>query len=236
MAAVIDGSEMRSVDLEVTQELGLVRTMETVGIRTADFVQYQLKHNRSNRILCVAGKGNNGGNAIAIARVLMGRGFDVQVWVPAGASALTGMANEQLELFQAFGGMLCTEGEAAPLVIDGLLGTGITSAPRGVVAEAIACINSWQSGTQVLSCDIPSGVNHVTGEAYTPCVRATWTLNYHVLKSGQLKASSSVIGELWTAETQLTYHRFGPEVQAALIQLYKDGPIARFPNPSPDES
>lgn len=110
------------------------------------------------------------------------------------------------------------------LVIDGLLGTGITQSPRGAIAETITEVNSW--GGRVLSCDIPSGLDHLTGEPHPPCISATWTLNYHVVKSGQVAdAARGHVGELWSAETNLTFTHFGEEFDQRLQRLYKDSPF-----------
>jgi len=62
---VLEGDEMREVDLEVTNQLGFYRVMECVATRTADFIQYTLKRPKDMAVACVAGKGNNGGNAVS---------------------------------------------------------------------------------------------------------------------------------------------------------------------------
>eukprot|EP00040_Diaphanoeca_grandis_P010774 m.55208 g.55208 ORF g.55208 m.55208 type:complete len:236 (+) comp22034_c1_seq1:156-863(+) len=230
---VLAGDEMREVDLEVTNQLGFHRVMECVATRTADFVAYTLKKERSSTILCVAGKGNNGGNAITCGRILAGRGYtDVRLLLSHTPDNLKGIVGEQFELFKSFGGKVVDRagaltGATAAIAIDGLLGTGISSSPRGTVAEVITLLNSFD--VPVLSCDIPSGLDHVTGEPHEPCVRATWTLNYHVVKSGQIaKQAQSHIGELWTAETNLTFTRFGKDFGLKLQQLYNDSPFVKL--------
>eukprot|EP00511_Aplanochytrium_stocchinoi_P008500 CAMPEP_0204859088 /NCGR_PEP_ID=MMETSP1347-20130617/23478_1 /ASSEMBLY_ACC=CAM_ASM_000690 /TAXON_ID=215587 /ORGANISM="Aplanochytrium stocchinoi, Strain GSBS06" /LENGTH=181 /DNA_ID=CAMNT_0052007473 /DNA_START=48 /DNA_END=593 /DNA_ORIENTATION=- len=138
---------------------------------------------------------------------------------------MKGVASEQFDLFLKFGGSLIHKRDVltsdfAPntLLIDGLLGTGITRSPSGVVGELIEEVNKW--GFRVLSCDIPSGLNHSTGEAYEPCIRAKWTLNYHVVKSGQVKGPRDLVGSLWTCETNLTFTRFGSDFGKRLKMLY----------------
>uniref|UniRef100_A0A7S3PG82 YjeF N-terminal domain-containing protein n=1 Tax=Aplanochytrium stocchinoi TaxID=215587 RepID=A0A7S3PG82_9STRA len=188
---VMEGDEMRLIDLEVTEDLNVYRTMETVGIRTADFVQYYIQPEEDQDIIIVSGKGNNGGNSITTGRILLGRGYrNIKLILSHSPEVMKGVASEQFDLFLKFGGSLIHKRDVltsdfAPntLLIDGLLGTGITRSPSGVVGELIEEVNKW--GFRVLSCDIPSGLNHSTGEAYEPCIRAKWTLNYHVVKSGQ---------------------------------------------------
>jgi len=237
---VMVGDEMRRIDLEVTNQLGFYRVMECVATRTADFIHYTLKRPWDSTILCVAGKGNNGGNAITCGRILAGRGFtDVRLLLAHNPEDLKGIVGEQYGLFSSFGGhVVDAEGAVAGcdvskmLVIDGLLGTGITRSPSGAVGDMISLVNSW--GAQVLSCDIPSGLDHVSGEPHEPCMRATWTLNYHVVKSGQVAAQArGHIGELWTAETNLTFTHFeGEEFGKQLQNLYRDSPFVRLGFPS----
>jgi len=175
---VVDGETMRNVDIEVAQQLQIVRTCEAVAHRTADFVAYELAIPPSTPLVFVAGKGNNGQNAIAAARALRGRGHATTLVLAAAEEALPPLLQEQVAIYRSFGGEVA---DALPsdlstsVVIDGLLGHGITSAPRGRVAELIRQVNESPS-RGVVALDLPSGLNHVTGEGYTPTVQATWTL------------------------------------------------------------
>ena len=241
----------REVDLEVTNQLGFYRVMECVATRTADFIQYTLKKPKETVVVCVAGKGNNGGNAvnntthsllqrtavlvqITCGRILAARGFtDVRLVMSHDPSELKGIVSEQYELFTSFGGAVVARSDAVTgcdssncICIDGLLGTGITRAPTGPVAELIELVNYWN--LPVLACDIPSGMDHVSGQPHKPAICAKWTLNYHVIKSGQMASQARAhIGELWTCETNLSFTRFGKEFGERLQELYKDSPFVR---------
>src|SRR6202043_1245011 len=68
------------------------------------------------------------------------------------------------------------------LVIDALLGTGATGAPRGRVAEAIEAIGAC--GVTVLSADVPSGVDASSGEVAGAAVAAAATATFHAAKPG----------------------------------------------------
>ena len=116
-------------------------------------------------------------------------------------------------------------------MIDGILGTGISDLPPGVSKDAIEAINSIGSepsfgSGRVLSIDIPSGLNHITGEAPGACIKATWTCNLHMLKSGQLEdIAKEYIGELWSVESALGFITF-PEPEK-FKAFYKTGPIQK---------
>ena len=97
------------------------------------------------------------------------------------------------------------------LVIDALLGFSIKGSPRGKHAELIDAIN--KSGSQILSVDIPSGLNPDNGIPYNPCVRAEWTVTMALPKTGILKPSAKkAVGELFVGNIGVpdeVYKRFG---------------------------
>lgn len=253
---VLSGNEARSIDLNVTEKLGRVRVLECVATRLADAIEYHLPigDKETSKLLFVAGKGNNGANAIACARILYLRGWKSVKLVPLvdpgaehGGVNLRPNIAEQLELFQHFVGAstmfpldLDKIKNHDGVIIDGVLGTGIDQPPRGISKDAIEAITSAQSTNNnnnhnnasnacVLSVDIPSGLNHVTGTAPGVCVRATWTVNLHMFKSGQLEdAAKEYVGELWSVESALGYITFPGNVLADKFKrFYKDGPIRK---------
>jgi hydroxyethylthiazole kinase-like uncharacterized protein yjeF len=209
--------------------------LEGVATRIADALQYHLEISENTPFIFVAGKGNNGANAVAAARILHLRGRQVKVipLVEGTSENLRPNIQEQIELFTHFAGT----GRMFPLdldivksfkgvIIDGILGTGIADPPRGVSAEAIRAINDATSA-KVLSIDIPSGLNHITGEAPGDCIKATWTLNLHMLKGGQLAhIAKPYIGELWSAESGLGFSTF-PGLEQSFASFYKYGPIRK---------
>ena len=233
---VLNGEDARTIDLEVTERLGRERVLEGVATRVADTLLYHLGINDKEEFLFIAGKGNNGANAIAAARMLHLRGRSVRavVLVDPLTDVLRPNISEQLELYRSFVGedrLSVMDFDVVKgfrgIVIDGVLGTGITDPPRGISEKAIQAINDNNTNTssKVLSIDIPSGLNHVTGEAPGECVKATWTLNLHMLKLGQLTdAAKPYIGELWSAESGLGFTTF-PNMAASFASFYKAGAI-----------
>mmetsp|Transcript_25317 Transcript_25317/g.45624 ORF Transcript_25317/g.45624 Transcript_25317/m.45624 type:complete len:261 (-) Transcript_25317:158-940(-) len=243
---VADGNEMRRIDLEVSEVLSITRVQEVASTRLADLITYHLGLNvgETTPVVVVVGKGNNGANGIAAARHLVGRFGRGNITVLLGVpnDQMNDMPREQLKLYEHFGGRTVSwtgkedqEGLMASLIakegtiiVDGLLGTGIAKPPRSNIKDVIEWVNS--TSLPVLALDVPSGLNHVTGEVLEPCIRAKWTFNFHILKSGQVAPSArNVIGELWTADTDLTYTSWEeagvkPE---AIQELYSAGPIRR---------
>jgi NAD(P)H-hydrate repair Nnr-like enzyme with NAD(P)H-hydrate epimerase domain len=225
---VLLGDEARNIDLEVTEKLGRVRVLECVATRVADTLHYHLGIvPYTTPLLFVAGKGNIGAKALAVARILAFRGWLNITIVPLVQPLDNNLRPNVVEQFQ----LLIDFGLADKIhpldwehiqnfkrgvIVDGILGTGIASPPRGVALQAIQAIGfastnlvDGNNKVQVLAIDIPSGLNHVTGEAPGECIGATWTINLHMLKIGQLASQAKAsIRELWSAETALGFTSF----------------------------
>jgi hydroxyethylthiazole kinase-like uncharacterized protein yjeF len=117
----------------------------------------------------------------AVAEELMRRWPDARrVAIHAGGGANGGDGRIAGEILQAQGRELVEE--RPDVVIDALLGTGLTGAPREETARLIEQING--SGVPVLAVDIPSGVNASTGEVAGTAVQADVTVTMHGLKVG----------------------------------------------------
>ncbi|MHB8876114.1 MAG: NAD(P)H-hydrate dehydratase [Myxococcaceae bacterium] len=87
---------------------------------------------------------------------------------------------------------------AGDVVIDALLGTGISRPPDSKYADAIGRISEWRAaGAKVISADVPSGLSSDTGQPFAPCVTADATLAFSHLKVGQaIEPGASLCGAL----------------------------------------
>ena len=81
------------------------------------------------------------------------------------------------------------------LIIDGILGTGISGEIREPHASAITFINK-SNKLGVVAIDVPSGLNPDTGETNQVCVRANITVTFHRMKVGMQKRTD-VCGEIF---------------------------------------
>ncbi|HEX3618047.1 MAG TPA: NAD(P)H-hydrate dehydratase [Solirubrobacteraceae bacterium] len=123
------------------------------------------------RIVIACGTGNNGGDGRVAARVLGQLGRELTV-VDVSAADAPPLA----QLLDGAGG-----------VIDALLGTGFSGAPREPIASAIAAINAARARDprlRVIACDMPSGVDGSTGEISAEAVQADITVTFHAAKPG----------------------------------------------------
>jgi NAD(P)H-hydrate epimerase len=137
-------------------------------------------------VAVVCGKGNNGGDGFVCARRLRELGRDVDVLLLGEPSELKGDAAANYERLPepaavAFS-RVALSGAAA--IVDAILGTGFSGAPRDPAEGAIAAINQAGRGAVVLACDVPSGVDASTGEVAGEAVRADATATFHAAKPG----------------------------------------------------
>lgn len=171
----------------------------------------------ASRIAVVCGKGNNGGDGYVLARLARLAGLEVtvlQVAAPGGgdaALALGGLHKAGLALRPFAPDYLA----GVDVIVDALLGIGISGAPAGPLAAAIAAINA--AGKPVLALDLPSGLDGDTGQAAGPAVRATRTICFVAWKRGLFLGSGPALaGQRQLADLGLpdaVYAGFRPEVR-----------------------
>ncbi|MCA3143707.1 MAG: NAD(P)H-hydrate dehydratase [Betaproteobacteria bacterium] len=142
----------------------------------------------AQRVLVLAGPGNNGGDALVAARRLREAWLPVTVVLLGDSARLPADAAAALAAWCASGGAVATAlpaaGPAPDLVVDGLLGIGAARPLAGPLALAVDCIN--HAGCPVLSLDVPSGLDADSGAVHGAAVRATRTLTFIALKPGLL--------------------------------------------------
>jgi NAD(P)H-hydrate epimerase len=132
----------------------------------------------------VCGKGNNGGDGFVAARLLRQAGRDVEVltiWDPQWLSDDAQAQRKRLP------GPAPVPYEAARLdkahgLVDALLGTGSTGAPKDPVAGVIEAMNAAKG--KIVAADIPSGVDASTGEVPGAAITAVATATFHAAKPG----------------------------------------------------
>ncbi len=158
--------------------------MELAG---AGLVRQLLRVRAQPRLVWIfVGKGNNGGDGYVAARLLREQGIAHRVFALGSPHPGTEAA-EACRRYQEAGGYIETDlpEEQAPhpdVIIDALLGTGITAAPRPPLDEWILCINRTHAFT--LAVDVPSGLNADSGAVPGDCVTAQLSVCMLALKPG----------------------------------------------------
>lgn len=160
--------------------------MERAGRAAADLAR-EILGDSGKPVAVLAGPGNNGGDALVLARHLRSSWFDVQVAFFGDESKLPQDAADALTAWRETGGVLLRELPPlhdCSLVVDGLFGIGLGRDLAGAYAERVARVNA--SGVPVLALDIPSGLDSDTGRVLGCAVRARHSVTFIGLKAGLL--------------------------------------------------
>jgi NAD(P)H-hydrate epimerase len=145
------------------------------------------------RAVVVCGRGNNGGDGIVAARVLHQQGLATRCVLVIDEHELSGPARHHLQVLKQSGCALMTRippSFEADVLVDAVFGTGFHGTAEGASAHAIEAIN--RSGAPVLSIDIPSGVNGLTGAIEGVAVRADATVALAAEKRGTVLAPGAI--------------------------------------------
>lgn len=192
-------AEVREVDRLAIEEYGLpgIVLMENAGGNAA-----RLLHGLgiAGPVAIACGRGNNGGDGFVIARHLQLLGHEARLLLACpltdyrgDAAVNAGVARQAglsiLDLSTASPGDWAAALRGAVWIVDALLGTGATGAPRGAVATAITAINETRAageggGVRVFAVDLPSGLDCDTGAREGTCVRADVTATFVAPKPG----------------------------------------------------
>ncbi len=181
LAPILSITDLRDVE-RAHADAGL---MERAGAAAAD-AALRLAGDRGRPIVVLAGPGNNGGDALVAARVLRGHFQDVHVVFTGDTQRLPADAAAAHRRFVEAGGTTAVEPPAVRpgLVVDGLLGIGLSRPPGGRNADLVLWANA--SGAPILALDVPSGLDAATGQAHAPAIRASSTATFIALKPGLL--------------------------------------------------
>jgi len=185
---ILTAERMRRVDARAIGEHripGLV-LMESAGRGVAEALAEEIPDLVSRRVVVFCGKGNNGGDGLVAARHLRRLGVSVRVLLFARGANLVGDAAASLARAREEGLAVEDIGDEGAwsrdpldldrdtIVVDALLGTGVTGGARGLIARAIDTINA--SPATVVAIDLPSGADADSGRLAGPTVRAHRTL------------------------------------------------------------
>jgi NAD(P)H-hydrate epimerase len=175
--------------------------MENAGASAVRRLQEKFENLSSKNILVFAGLGNNGGDAFVIARHLAGYGSKVTVvllGLPEKIKTEESSWNWQLLKKMNSIKLITSENVSfkptADIIIDGILGTGISGTIREPYASAIKVINDAHAFK--LAVDVPSGLDPDTGNTSNVYVKADVTITFHRMKIGMPKRKD-VCGQIF---------------------------------------
>jgi len=175
-------------------QMGFLRKfmMENAGASAVKRLSEKFENLNSKNILIFAGLGNNGGDAFVIARHLAGYGSQVTVVLLGQPEKIkTEEGRWNWELLEKMKSIRLITGEKisfdfnADIIVDGILGTGISGDIREPYASAMKFIND--SNAFKLAVDVPSGLDPDTGNTSNVFVKTDVTVTFHKMKIGMPK-------------------------------------------------
>lgn len=201
---VLTTEQMRAVDRR-TIESGIpgVVLMENAGHRVTEFLAERFAPLSGQRVAILCGKGNNGGDGLVVARQLFTRFRPraLDVILLAAPEDLRGDAAANYGMLAACGCPVWREipadARTATVVVDALLGTGLSGPASGAMLQAIREINSGFPLATVVAVDIPSGMPGDSAFPGGEHVRAAATVTFTAPKPAQVLAPNCLhVGEL----------------------------------------
>jgi NAD(P)H-hydrate epimerase len=185
-AGLYTAAQVRELDRRAIEHGGIpgYELMTRAGHATLNALRLRWPEARSLAVCC--GPGNNGGDGYVLARIARAQGWRVHAIAIAIPAELQGDARRACEEFVAAGGS-CEPWQpqllaAVDVVVDAVLGTGLSRNVTGLAATCIEAINA--AGRPVVAVDLPSGLHADTGHVLGCAVRADLTVTFIGRKVG----------------------------------------------------
>ncbi|MBM4136433.1 MAG: NAD(P)H-hydrate epimerase [Nitrospira sp.] len=190
---VVTAEEMRNIDRVTIEEYGIpgIVLMERAGLAVATKIKDLFGR---KRIIVISGGGNNGGDGLVVARVLHNERCDVKVFLTARPEDLKGDALFQYNTAIKFGVEIHPFEEFLThhsslvthhtIIVDALLGTGLSKNVAGKLSGVISLVN--RLNIPVVSVDIPSGISSDNGQIMGAAIKANYTVTFGLPKRGHL--------------------------------------------------
>lgn len=210
--------------------------MERAAEGVADLVRARFPG--SKRIAVVCGPGNNGGDGLAVARLLAGSGASPRIFLLGSPGRLRGDPARNLSRAEA-AGLVSVDLSSRPgwndfrsavssmdVIVDALFGTGLSRPLTGVARRTVEAINA--SERPVVAVDVPSGLSGDSGNPPGPAVRADWTAavaalkRCHVLFPARSRCGEIAIVDIGIPDEliETKAHRFAVVSEEAIAPLF----------------
>lgn len=200
MKYVVTAEQAKEIDKFTIENVGIpsMVLMERAALAVVEKITSTAK--RTDKIVCVCGVGNNGGDGVAIARILHQKGYAVSIALTGNRTKATDDNQRQVEIAKKIGVSFVNnlQEEEYNVIVDAIFGIGLSRNVTGIYEEVIESINR-QEGI-VFSVDIPSGLHSDTGQVMGCVVQADVTVTFGYAKQGQLfYPGAEYVGELVVA-------------------------------------
>ena len=205
---------MREADRFTIEDIGIpsLVLMENAGRQVVAAIEAAYEEQLSGRVAVLCGRGNNGGDGFVVARTLLQRGVDTAVFVIGSLGDVRGDARTNLDILGRLGVTVVEIGDEqswelhfseisqCTLIVDAILGTGLSSPVSGMLETVFADVNA--SDLPIVAIDLPSGLSADTPQLIGDCISAAMTVTLAapklplVLPPGEVHAGDVVIADI----------------------------------------
>lgn len=187
MKKIVTCSEMKALDSHTISQMGVPSCvlMERAALKTAEVLEQGFHNKRDQEhILVVCGSGNNGGDGIAIARILHLHGYHADIFLAGQKEHMTEETRQQLQIAENYHVPLVNnpEWDEYTTIVDAIFGVGLTRPVTGRYADLIREMNSARAWKAAV--DIPSGIDGDTGKELGIAFWADVTVTFAYRKRG----------------------------------------------------
>jgi len=192
MELLVTSSQMKNYEKNTINNVGIpaLVLMERAAVSFVDFLESDILESKKSTIVVVCGKGNNGGDGFAIARVLRERDYRVSLVFPFKENECSVECKAQYNIVKNLNFTVHDKIPAGnyDVLVDALLGIGLNGVITGDLRNLIDLINSCHGETvkKVVSVDIPSGIHSDTGKICGCAIEADATITFGYKKAGLL--------------------------------------------------
>jgi NAD(P)H-hydrate epimerase len=188
---ILTAAQMQRIDRLTTERYGVpsLTLMENAGRRVVDFLMNRFAPLNEHRITVVCGRGNNGGDGLVVARLLREQGLELRIILLADPQSVKGDAAINLQRLAAQGApevageseswqRVCPTLTGTTLLVDAILGTGLSRPVDGFLLEIIRDLNHKLPAARVVAVDLPSGMSADSGEMLGEYVRVDGSVTF----------------------------------------------------------
>jgi len=205
---------MREADRATIVDVGIpaIVLMENAGRQVVSALESAFVSALKGRVAVLSGVGNNGGDGFVVARTLLQRGVNLSLFVIGSIATVKGDSRTNLEILGRLGitavevndeqawKLYLSEIFQCQLIVDALVGTGLTRPVTGMLETVVTDINA--TGIPIVSIDLPSGLNADTPYVPGACVDASMTVTLAapkislVIPPAEMHAGDVVIADI----------------------------------------
>lgn len=234
---IVTSDQMKRIDRRATDEYGIpsLLLMEHAAVAVTETIRSRYPDADTAAIFC--GTGQNGGDGLAIARLLHNRGVIPIVLIIGGRERLSGDAAMNLEICRRLGlpmfDVVSGEGldtalaraSETDVIVDAIFGTGLNRPAAGIYGDAIRGMLSLR--LPIVAVDIPSGLDASSHEVLDPAIHAEVTVTFALPKVAHVfEPASSWCGEVVIADISIP--RPAIDSEGVTLALLTGGEIAEL--------